>query len=179
MSRRPRQRSAERRIPKPPPALDCARLLHYAVVGKSIAYSGRTLLFVDGKELGPVPCLAICKYERSKDVLLFHCKRNWRVLGCSVHPSVARAKKRAELIYPGLSHHWRDAHVTKQRVERFLNKLFGKVRCIGCEKRPDQVGRLLSKGRVLICESCVRELFKMMPDNINRRRSQQLLTTED
>jgi hypothetical protein len=170
MKLRARQRKAERSIPKPPPVLDCARLLHYAVVEKSIVYSGRTLLFVDGKEVGRVPCLAICEYEGSKVVLLFHCKRDWRVIGCSAHKSVSAAKKRAEGVYPGLSSHWREAHVTNQRAERFLNELFGNVRCIGCEKRPAQVGQLFTKGRALVCDSCVQELHKMMQDRPNRRR---------
>jgi len=155
---------------KPAPVIDCARLLHYAFVEKSIVYSGRTLLFVDGKEVGRVPCLAICEYEGSKEVLLFHCKRDWRVIGCSAHQSVFAAKKRVEGVYPGLSSHWREAQVTKRRAERFLNEHFGNVRCIGCEKRPDQIEQLFTKGRALVCDSCVQELHKMMQDNASRRR---------
>ena len=164
MKLRTRQRKAEGSMLKPAPVIDCARLLHYAFVEKSIVYSGRTLLFVDGKEVGRVPCLAICEYEGSKEVLLFHCKRDWRVIGCSAHESVFAAKQRAEGVYPGLSSHWREAHVTKQRAERFLNEHFGNVRCIGCEKRPDQVEQLFTKGRALVCDSCVQELHKMMQD---------------
>ena len=92
----------KRRLPKPPPVLDCARVLHYALVDKSVGYVGRTLLFVDGKELGRVPLMAICE-DRKVGVLLFHCNRNWKVLGCSGHDSVAAAKRKAECTYPGLS----------------------------------------------------------------------------
>jgi hypothetical protein len=62
---------------------------------------------------------------------------------------------RAEGVYPGLPSHWREAQVMKPRAERFLNKLFGDVLCIGCEKRPDQVGQLFTKGRALVRDSCV------------------------
>jgi len=41
----------------PPRLLDSARLLQYAVIDASIGFRGRTLLFVDGKELGRVPQL--------------------------------------------------------------------------------------------------------------------------
>jgi hypothetical protein len=58
----------------------------------------------------------------------------------------------------------------KQRAERFLNEHFGNVRCIGCEKRPDQIGQVFTKGRALVCDSCVQELHKMMQDKASRRR---------
>ena len=47
----------------PPPALCSARVLHYAVLGQEFSVgfnSGHRLVFIDGKELGKVPCLAIC-----------------------------------------------------------------------------------------------------------------------
>src|SRR5215831_9214299 len=43
----------------PPPILDSARVLCYAVVDGSVGCSGRTLLFVGGVEVGGVPYLAI------------------------------------------------------------------------------------------------------------------------
>jgi hypothetical protein len=69
----------------PPPVLHCARLLYYAVLDSSVEFTGRSLLFVDGKELGPVPCLAICEGEA--ETLLFHCSSDWSVLGLAVSPS--------------------------------------------------------------------------------------------
>src|ERR1700683_5009215 len=36
----------------PPPVLHCARLLYYAVLDNSVEFAVRSLLFVDGKELG-------------------------------------------------------------------------------------------------------------------------------
>jgi hypothetical protein len=112
----------KRSLPKPPPVLDSARLLHYASIDRSVGYVGRTLLFVDGKELGRSPRLAICE-DHKLGVLLFHCNRNWRVLGCSAHDSVAAAKKKAERIYPGLSTRWSAANVTKKQARQFLAEL--------------------------------------------------------
>jgi hypothetical protein len=88
---------SKRSPPKPPPVLDSARLLHYARIDRSVGYVGRTLLFVGGKELGRSQCMAICE-DQNLGVLLFHCNRNWKVLGCSCHASVAVAKKKAEWI---------------------------------------------------------------------------------
>jgi len=59
--------------PPSTPVIDCSRLLCYAIVDNTVQFSGRTLLFVDGKELGRVPCLAICENKKLSEVLLFHC----------------------------------------------------------------------------------------------------------
>jgi hypothetical protein len=96
----------------PPPVLDSARVLHYVVISKDIEFSGRSLLFVDGKELGPVPCLAICEEKETGGVLLFHCASDWTVLGCSAHASISEAQKRAEHVYRGASTCWVDPKAT-------------------------------------------------------------------
>lgn len=98
----------------PPAVIDGCRLLCYAILNGNVQFSGRTLLFVDGTELGQVPCLAICHEEISSGVLLFHCDREWTTLGCSAHPSVADAKGKAERIYAGISALWMDADVFGQ-----------------------------------------------------------------
>ena len=150
---------------KPPPVIDCARVLHYVVVDRSMGYSGPTLLFVGGAAMGRVPRMAIAEDIGPAGVLLFHCKPNWRVLGSSAHASVADAKKRAEEIYPGLSSHWIKSGVTKKQAERFLDRLFGPRRCYSCGKRPDQVRQLFSKRKLLVCDHCVHELHKLLQNN--------------
>ena len=97
-------------LSRPPQLLDSGPVLHYANVDRGVGYAGRTLLFVDGKELGRVPNLAICAEVTSGGVLLFHCNRAWKVLGCSAHDSVGAAKEKAERIYPGLSSRWVEAN---------------------------------------------------------------------
>lgn len=74
----------------PPPVLSCARLLEYAVLDDSVGYAGRTFLFVGGKEVGGVPCLALCedKSVSAVAVLLFLCDEESSDLGCSGFGSV-------------------------------------------------------------------------------------------
>lgn len=109
----------------PPPVLDCARVLQYAVLTPAVHFSGRSLLFVDGKELGQVPCLAICEDVRTADILLFHCSRDWCVMGCSAHPSQEEARVNAESIYRGVSSEWQTLNVSRDKAEVYLNDLFG------------------------------------------------------
>src|SRR5579863_9491193 len=87
----------------PPPALDYARVLAFAVLRDSINHSGRTSLYVGGKEIGPVPRLAICETALCSGVLLFHCDADWKVLGAAGCKSVEDAKENAEITYPGVS----------------------------------------------------------------------------
>ena len=106
---------AKKKPSSPPPVLDSARVLNYVIIGEEIKFSGRSLLFVDGKELGPVPCLAICEERETGGVLLFHCKSDWTVLGCSAHASISEAQKRAEHVYRGSSTRWVDANDAAHR----------------------------------------------------------------
>lgn len=74
---------AEKVIP-PPPVLDSARVLFYATVNNAVKFTGRTLLFVDGQELGQVilsqQCiddnayLANCFFVRHSDTRSRRCK---------------------------------------------------------------------------------------------------------
>jgi len=143
--------------PSPPPVLACARVIEYAVSKEFVRYSGHTLLFVDGKELGQVPCLAISEEKRPSGVLLFHCDREWLVLGCSSHGSVGEAKDRAERIYPGISACWVASHATEEQAERYLAEMFGNERCSFCGKRADQVERLIQRDEARICDRCIHE----------------------
>jgi len=145
---------AENRASSPPPVLDCARVLHYVIIDKSIEVSGRSLLFVDGKELGEVPCLAICEGKKTGGVLLFHCTRDWTVLGCSAHKSVTDAQVHAEGIYKGTSSRWVDAKVSREAAEAYLDEMFGEDRCSVCGRRPDEVDSFIRKGSDRICDLC-------------------------
>ena len=154
--------------PPSTPVIDCSRLLGYAIVDNTVQFSGRTLLFVDGKELGRVPCLAICENKKLSEVLLFHCDSEWNTLACSAHPSVAEAKAIAERIYAGISARWVEAGVSEQTAEAYMNKKFGNERCSFGGKRPDEVDPMIlkedqQKQEVRICDRCINEFYRELP----------------
>lgn len=63
--------------------------------------------FVDGEEIGRVPCLAICQDKDSRLFTLYYYDRDWNLLGVATdYQSVHAAKHRAERIYPGSSERW-------------------------------------------------------------------------
>jgi len=152
-------------ISKPPPVLDCARVLEYAILNDSLSFSGKTLLFVDGKELGRVPCLAICQNLNETEVLLFHCGSDWTVLGVGGYDSVSAAKNRAERIYPGVSSCWVQAHVSENEASKYLDEMWGDQRCSFCGKRPDEVGQIFGRGSAYVCSNCISEFHEDLRKN--------------
>src|SRR5262245_22403310 len=100
---------------RPPPVLDSARVLEFAVVDSSVRFTGALHLYHGGERVGPVPCLAICRDPNVDGLLLFHCDKNWNVLGAQIwnnpdRPVVATVegvKERAEEYYSGISSKWR------------------------------------------------------------------------
>ena len=154
----------------PPPVLSCARLLEYAVLDDSVGYAGRTFLFVGGKEVGGVPCLALCedKSVSAVAVLLFLCDEESSDLGCSGFGSVTEARDWAERTYPGISSRRVQARVPEEDAQRYLDELFGDSRCSFCGRRPDQgIETLLGKDNVRICDRCINEFHAEIhkPDN--------------
>ncbi|MBD7923172.1 hypothetical protein [Xanthomonas bonasiae] len=96
-------------IEPPPEDLTGARVLAYALIDETNAYSGRTTLHVDGKLIGPVPRLAIAlnNYEPD-DYLLLYCSESWDVIGAGGYASLAAAKQAADIAYPGVASRWQD-----------------------------------------------------------------------
>jgi hypothetical protein len=113
----------------PPPVITGARVLEYAILDESASYSGHSGLFVDGKELGPVPCLALCQNLEDQEILLLHCDRDWQALGAAAYGSAAEAKNKAERIYPGVSARWKETGVTEAEALEYVAKVCGDRRC--------------------------------------------------
>jgi hypothetical protein len=107
-----RERNIMRMSHTPPPVLDHGRVLEYAVLNDRVEYSGHSLPFVDGKEVGPVPRLAICQSLNNPDIVLLHCDDDWNVLGAGIFNSAGEAKSRAEKTYPGVATCWIKSHFT-------------------------------------------------------------------
>jgi hypothetical protein len=134
--------------------------IKYALLEGPVRYSGHSCLFVDGKELGPVPRLAICQSRDEPDVLLFHCDEAWEVLGCSGYASVAEARERAERIYPGVSTCWIDRQLTEAAANDYVEQEFGHERCGFCGRLPvDVQGMLVRERGGSICNVCVDEFY--------------------
>ena len=139
--------------------LSC-RVVEFAVLGRNVKYSGHSHLYSDGKEVGPVPKLAVVEPLDGGEPMLLHCGRDWTVLGIAGFPSVKAAKQRAERTYPGVSNQWTKTRVSKAQANAYLTKLWKGVKSSFCARRPDQLNSLIGKGSVRICDICVREFHE-------------------
>lgn len=94
--------------------LEDADLVAYVVVPESAVFTGRLNLYVDGKRLGRVPCLAICRPHDGLGLLLLHCDASWEILGVQAWnaPGVTNIltidemMNVAERYYAGIAEYW-------------------------------------------------------------------------
>jgi hypothetical protein len=154
--------------PSAPPPIICVNdrvLLHYAVLNDSVGFTaGHGLLFVGRKEIGRVPCLAICQDKESQLVTLYFCDNDWSPMGIGTSASVEAAKTTAERIYPGSSASWVEAHFTEEETKRFLDELWAAQRCSFCGRLPDQTlfAPFEGNGNARICDKCIRQFSSQL-----------------
>ena len=143
----------------PPPVLVSCRVLESALLGRKVGYTGHSDVYSDGREVGPVPRLAIVEALNGGEIMLLHCGRNWNVKAVAAYASVKGAKQRAERIYPGVSDQWKKSGVSKAQAKAYLARAWKGMECSFCSRRPDQVQHLISKGSTRVCDVCVREFY--------------------
>jgi hypothetical protein len=143
----------------PPPVLASARVIAYAVVEASVSYTGRQRLVVAGRELGPVPRVAIGRALAGGGIVLLFCDEEWDVLTKTGHESIDAAKQAAEDAYAGLTEHWQPVSFTDGEVEAFLDDEDRGLICSFCGRHPHEVARIITGHRgAAICEICIRAL---------------------
>ena len=163
-------------IEPPPPVLFFSRVLEYAVLDDSVGYVGHSHVYriTDhvAKEIGRVPCLAICedKSDSQNSILLLFCDEDWSDLGSTGFASVSEARDWSERTYPGVARRWLQTHVSEEEAERYLDELFAEQRCSFCDRRPDQgIEKLLAstKNNTRICDRCIDEFHTEMHSEHN------------
>jgi hypothetical protein len=145
----------------PPPVLDGARLLAYAVVDETIAHTGISTLYVDAKPIGAVPRLAVVQQETGAVLLLF-CDEHWNSIGVVECSSLSEAQKRAESEYRGLSTKWVNANVSEREVARYMEEQNNAQQCSFCGKPPEAVEQLFAASTARICDGCVRDFYRTL-----------------
>jgi hypothetical protein len=138
---------------RPPSALASARVTHYAIRHASVPFVQRGNLYVDGKLLGAVPCLAIA--HDGDAYLLLHCTRHWTPRCAVSYPTVAAAKADAERRFPGLSKRWKRTGVTKRQAVAWSRRMWKALACSFCGRPPYEIAFMFERKRVRLCDLCV------------------------
>lgn len=156
-----------KKIGEPPPAIDSARVLWYAIKSEEVVYKSRSTLYVGGRLLGEVPCLAVCDNRKiCGDFLLLLCNTDWEALGAAGADSVEEAKEWAEREYIGISKQWIKVKYSKREADKYLatvqreNEEYWAGICT-------EVQRKLS-GRVVDCCVC-KKIISNPGENFNFR----------
>jgi hypothetical protein len=151
----------------PPPVLDSAWVLEYAVLDQSVSFTGKLHLYAGNERVGAVPHLAICQDLRTDDLMLFHCDNEWDVIavqawnGPAAKPvsSAQDIKERAEDYYAGLSRKWIAHPASRDEALAYHEQQIGKNRCSFCNRSMHDI-RFLVEGNndARICDLCVEKL---------------------
>ena len=144
----------------PPPALDCAHAIEYAIADDGVRFEQRHTLNVDGEWLGAVPRLAICQNFDETQFMVFHCDAEWNVLGVAAgYNSVTEAKSSTERSYHGLSEKWMQTGHTREAAEKYVADRFKGWECSFCGRLPPQYEHLVGD-KVRICNHCIDEFHQ-------------------
>ena len=148
----------------PPPALDSARVIAYAIVDDSVKWTGRQKLFHDGKEIGPVPCLALCQnvWGDWKVIHVFHCDEDWEVLASGGGETIEEAQASTEAAYRGISAKWIFLNTPEEEAREWIRKESEDMLCSFCDRIPAEMEQLVRGKSGAICNYCVAEVRAMM-----------------
>lgn len=152
-----------------PPLIDCARVLHYAVVDDSVRYTPKGRIFVGDVELGAVPRLAIVRNLVDDGILLLHCDEEWASLGVSGGGSIEDVMAHANRRYEGLEGKWREARYSDAEFAKAFVDAYRDQRCSFCGRYHFQIDGMFVEGdRAMICGECVERLHSALADEADR-----------
>ena len=154
----------KRRQPRrPPPAIVQRHVLEYALLPRSLPFTGTSIHLKHGDEpftpLGRVPRLALSR--DAAGVWLEFCDARWRHVAGQTYPTVSAAKQGAERTYPGSRRLWLKTGYSAAEFRRHVERTWAPYRCLFCLKTPLEWGvdvSLVKVNRGRICSSCVREI---------------------
>jgi len=145
----------------PPPALDCAHTIEYAIVDDTVAFEQRHTLNVGGEWLGPVPKLAICRNLDETELVVFHCDTEWNVLGVAAgYNSVEDAKAKIERSYHGLASRWISSGYSRDEAASYVAEQFKGEECSFCGRSPLQCQSIVTGKTARICNHCVDKYYQ-------------------
>jgi hypothetical protein len=154
-------------IEPPPPVIGNARVIAYAIVDESVTWTGRQALYRDGKEVGPVPCIALMQDMEGKimDTIILHCDSEWEVVAVSGAKTFEDAKARVERAYNGINQRWRDGGASLDKAKEWVAENYEYLVCLFCGRSAAEMTSFVTKGAGSICGTCIDELHSFVHDD--------------
>lgn len=147
---------------RPPPALDCAYVIEYAVTDESVTFEQRCTLNVGGEWLGEVPNLALCQNLDGTEFMVLHCNPDWAVVGVAAgYGSIQEAKDRTERSYHGITQKWIASRYSREEAAKYVERQLRDRSCSFCGRTPLQFEAVVGEV-VRICNHCVDSFYEAM-----------------
>jgi hypothetical protein len=83
------------------------KVLYFIRIETKHTLTGNTKQIVNGKLIGPVYGLAICKSDNPEGYYLFGCDENWKSITDTFHESIEDAMDQGEFEYKGTFNDWK------------------------------------------------------------------------
>jgi hypothetical protein len=144
---------------RPPPALDSAQVIEYAVTDETVTFEQRKTLNVGGQWLGEVSNLAVCRNLDETEFMVFHCNHEWEVLGVAAgYSSMDEAKERTERSYHGITAKWVASGYSRDDAVKYVEAKFKDQSCSFCGRTPLQFKAIVGDA-VRICNHCIDSFY--------------------
>ncbi|MDH5641903.1 MAG: hypothetical protein OEY28_11470 [Nitrospira sp.] len=150
---------------RPPPALDCAHVIEYAVNDEEVTFEQRYTLNVGGEWLSEVSNLAICQNFGETEFMVFYCNSEWETFGVAAgYGTVQEAKERIERSYHGITSKWVASGYSRDEAVKYVERQLKDQSCSFCGRTPLQF-QAVAGGVVRICNICVDSFYQTMHDS--------------
>ncbi len=163
---------------KPPPIIDSAKLILFAINDKNVEYTDRINLHVGTSEngferIGEIPNLAITKTYYDNSSLLMLCDEKWNVKGVIQSTNIEEAKIQAERGYKGITEKWQESPYSQQEIDDFLreeyevdpNSEWWTTYCSFCGRKSREINQMIKGLKAQICDVCVSDFHKELKEN--------------
>ena len=161
---------------KKPPLiiLDPHYVVEYAKTNKRYRLSKKRKLNVNGKNVGKVTRMAICKKVGKEEYFLLHCNKKWEVVYAFDYfdaLSLMDAKLLAESHYTGIDKNWIKTSYTEKQAKKYLSKQQKKIektKCSFCGSKQfdDGIKQIICSEIACICNKCIIEFNQLLNEEI-------------
>ena len=147
---------------RPPPSIGNTHVIEFAITDDTVKFEQRYVLNVGGDWLGEVSNIAICQDFNKIEFMVFHCNREWDVLGVAAgFESIDAAKEKIELSYHGIATKWEPSGFSREEAATYSKNIFKDQSCSFCGRTPLEF-QAVAGDAVRICNYCVDTFYEEM-----------------
>ena len=149
-------------ITAPSPMLESSKLVKYATTDPPVVFTGRQVIYLDGKLLDAAPRLAICENLSDQRMHLLLCDDDWNVIAASTGDSLVEVEEMAERWYRGIEDKWIKSPYGEEEFRKYAGDQREELRCSFCGRWDWEYGQAFSVQGSNICDVCVRSFFEKL-----------------